>query len=155
MRSVLLGLFYIVLWWMLTEGAQAWVVGVPVVIFCTWFSLRLIPAPAYRLRWHYMPAFAWFFISNSILAGVDVARRTLHPRLKLNPGFCHFPTALPEGPPRYFFGAVISLLPGTLCSGFDESGIVLHALDIDAHVEQSNRALERQVARLYGIKLND
>ncbi|MGX5913467.1 Na+/H+ antiporter subunit E [Aliidiomarina sp. Khilg15.8] len=155
MRSVLLGLFYAVLWWMLTEGAQAWLVGIPMLIVCTWLTQRLLPAARYTIRWQYAPAFAWFFISNSILAGVDVARRTLHPRLQLNPGFCHFPTGLPDGPPRYFFGAVISLLPGTLCSGFDESGIVLHALDIDDDVEQSNRALERQVARLYGIKLDD
>lgn len=152
MRGVLLGLFFGIIWWVLTEGAQAWAVGIPVVLLVTYLACRLQPAPQHRLHLRYLPAFAWFFITRSVSAGIDVGKRTLSPRLKLNPGFYSFHTQLPSGAPQYFFGAVVSLLPGTLCSEFTDHTIVLHVLDTDDDIERDSRALEQQIARLYGVR---
>jgi multicomponent Na+:H+ antiporter subunit E len=70
----------------------------------------------------------------------------------VEPGFTHFASAIPAGPVRYFFANVISLLPGTVASGFDGDRIIVHALDVNSGVEPALRALEQQVARLFEVE---
>ena len=65
------------------------------------------------------------------MAGVDVARRALDPRLPLRPGFVTYAPRLPPGSARDGFCALASLMPGTLPVGTNEDGTLLvHCLDI-------------------------
>ncbi|WP_157982823.1 Na+/H+ antiporter subunit E [Aliidiomarina minuta] len=137
-------------WWLLTEGAShGWMVGVPAVLATTALAFRLQNNQAPALRWHYLPVFVWFFISRSVIAGLDVARRTLKPQMDLNPGIISYPSQLPDGTPRLLFAGVISLLPGTLCAEFDGDWVVLHVLDLNDNISEDSLQVERHIARLF------
>ena len=62
-------------------------------------------------------AIAVRFLGQSVVAGVDVARRALDPRLPLPPGLCDLSVGLPPGPARNMFTTLMSLLPGTVPTG--------------------------------------
>jgi multicomponent Na+:H+ antiporter subunit E len=66
----------------------------------------------------------------------------------VDPGFIRFASGLPEGPARHLFANVVSLLPGTVASGFDGDQIIVHALDRKSGVEPALRALEQRIAGL-------
>jgi multicomponent Na+:H+ antiporter subunit E len=110
--------------------------GLATAAAATWVSLRLLPpAP------HWPDALAVVrlllrFLSQGVLAGLDVAWRVFDPRLPLRPGFVLFPARLPAGSARSAFCALESLLPGTLPVGTHESGAILvHCLDTEQPVQ--------------------
>lgn len=145
-------------WWVLTEAAQAWVVGVPVILASAWCAVRLQhtdsgTAPTHRLHWLAVPRFALFFLWQSLNAGLDVAKRTLKPVPDINPGTLYYYTSLPHGTARYFFGAIVGLFPGTLCTEFsnDSDQLVLHVLDTDVDIALDCRRLEREIEHLFKL----
>jgi multicomponent Na+:H+ antiporter subunit E len=106
------------------------VVGAITAAAATWTSLRLLPLGAGRLRPLPLARLLLHFFGQSALAGADVARRALDPRLPLRPGFKLCPTRIARGEARNAFCALASLLPGTLPAGVDKSGALLvHCLD--------------------------
>lgn len=131
------------------DDLGSWVIGAPVVVAAAALGGVLRADRRPRLRWRGLLPFAAFFVRESLRGGWDVAWRVLHPRLRVAPGFIRFATALPDGPVRYFFVNVVSLLPGTVASGFDRDEIIVHALDVNAGVETTLRDLERRVAKLF------
>lgn len=101
----------------------------------TWISLWLLPPQPVRLSLTGLLRLAWHFVRNSVLAGVDVARRALDPRLPLKPGFIEYVVRLPAGPLRNSFTAMTSLLPGTLPVQAKADGtVVYHCLDLSQPV---------------------
>jgi multicomponent Na+:H+ antiporter subunit E len=81
----------------------------------------------------------------------DVARRALDPALPLNPGFVRYPVGLPPGPARNTFTTMMSLLPGTVPIGPDQSGaLVVHCLDIRQPVAEQLAAEEAVLVRVLG-----
>ena len=109
-------------------------VGALAAAAATWASLRLLPPGSWRLRPVALARLALRFLWQSIVAGVDVARRALDPRLPLRPGFVTYPVRFPPGTARNAFTTLTSLLPGTVPAG-DESGqLVYHCLDVDQPV---------------------
>jgi multicomponent Na+:H+ antiporter subunit E len=101
----------------------------------TWTSLRLLPPSGGRLRYAALARLALRFGQESIMGGVDVARRALSVRLPLRPGFIVYPVRLPPGPACNAFGALTSVLPGTLSAGVDDHGALLyHCLDVEQPV---------------------
>jgi multicomponent Na+:H+ antiporter subunit E len=105
--------------------------GVIAALAATWVSLRLLPAGPNRMHPLALTKFALRFLRQSVLAGADVARRALDPKLPLDPGFMPYSTGLPPGTARNAFTALMSLLPGTVPVGSDQSGaLVIHCLDI-------------------------
>ena len=101
----------------------------------TWTSLRLLPPSGGRLRYAALARLALRFGQESIMGGVDVARRALSVRLPLRPGFVVYPVRLPPGPACNAFGALTSVLPGTLLAGVDDHGALLyHCLDVEQPV---------------------
>jgi multicomponent Na+:H+ antiporter subunit E len=102
------------------------------VAAATWVSLRLLPPGRRRLSLPGAARIALRFPSQAVLAGVDVARRALDPRLPLRPGFVAFSPHLPPGGARDAFCALASLMPGTLPVDTNEDGtLLIHCLDID------------------------
>jgi multicomponent Na+:H+ antiporter subunit E len=101
------------------------------VAAATYVSLRLLP-PSRRLSPLGIARLALRFPGQALIAGIDVARRALDPRLPLHPGFVTYSPRLPPGNARDAFCALASLMPGTLPADTNADGTLLvHCLDID------------------------
>jgi multicomponent Na+:H+ antiporter subunit E len=136
--------------WVVLGGidAKALAVGAFAVPAATWLSLRLLPLRQHlvlrRLVRHF-PAFA----GNSLIGGLDVARRALAPRMPLSPGWVEVPVRLHDGG-RVAMGAELSLMPGTLAAGVRGDRLLVHLLDTEAGFE---RAIPREEAAIAAMIL--
>ena len=143
------GIAFFLLWMLLMQSMKPsdLVVGVLACIGATWTSMRLMP-PAFGCV-HFgklltlLPHFVW----ESVLAGVDVARRSLHPRMPLSPGCITCPLSFPPGFARNTFATITSLLPGSVSAGEAEGELVYHCLDDTSPVVEQLWKEERLLAR--------
>ena len=125
--------------------------GVIAALAATWSSLHLLPPGPNRMQPLALTKVALRFLRQSLLAGADVARRALDPKLPLDPGFIRYSTGLPPGTARNAFTALMSLLPGTVPVGSDQSGaLVIHCLDIRQPVAAQLAAEEALLVRVMG-----
>ena len=125
--------------------------GVIAALAATWVSLRLLPSGPSRMQPLALTKVALRFLRQSVLAGADVARRALDPKLPLDPGFIRYSAGLPPGTARNAFTALMSLLPGTVPVGSDQSGaLVIHCLDIRQPVAAQLAAEEALLVRVMG-----
>ena len=127
------GVAYFALWMAIAGGRSADVVpGLGAAALAAWASLRLMPPDrgGGRVRvWSAVVLLA-HFAKVSVLAGLDVARRTLAPRLRLAPGFIHYRPQLPPSDALGLFQAMTSQMPGTVPSGPEPpDAIAYHCLD--------------------------
>ena len=150
--AVLRALGFAVLWILLPGGNPGDLGAGAVAIFAaTWTSLHLLPPGTSRVRPLALGQFALRFLRQSLIAGVDVARRALDPRLPLTPGFVHYPVGLPPGPARNMFTTLMSLLPGSVPIGADASGgLLIHCLDVEQPIAAQLAAEETHFARVTG-----
>ena len=113
------------------------VVGLAAAAAATWTSIALLPPGEFRLRPAGLPRYALRFLWQSVVAGVDVARRAFAPRMPLRPGLIAYPAGYPRGAKRNAFASVTSLLPGTLPVRDEAQGLLYHCLDTEQpNVEQ-------------------
>jgi multicomponent Na+:H+ antiporter subunit E len=146
--AVVRGLIFLALWLTLMQSVKPadLAVGLVATVLATWASIRLLPPAAGRLRLGallaYLPRFLW----QSVLAGSDIARRALDPRLPLRHGFVSCPTQLPPGHARNEFTTITSLLPGSVPSGDEPGAIVYHCLDTAQPIAEQIAAEERALA---------
>jgi multicomponent Na+:H+ antiporter subunit E len=90
-------------------------------------------------------------LRQSVVAGADVARRALDPKLPLRPGFVIYPVQLAPGAARNTFCTLSSLLPGTLPSGSDErDALLIHCLDTGEPIAAQLRDEEALLVRAVG-----
>jgi multicomponent Na+:H+ antiporter subunit E len=115
----------------------------------TWVSMRLLPVDAESLRVSKLLQLVPHFIYESLLAGVDVARRALDPKLPLNPGLVNCPVGFPPGFARNTFATIMSLLPGSVSvgEGADDRVLVYHCLDLAQPLVEQLYAEERLFAK--------
>ena len=133
-------------------GVADLAVGVPTAVAAAWVSLRLLPPGNRRSRPAALVALALRVPLQSIAAGFDVARRALHPRLPLRPGYVSHPLRLPPGLARDVFCALTSVVPGTVPSGSDARGALLvHCLDQDQPIAAQLAVDEARVAHAFGM----
>ena len=126
------------------------------VLAATLASLRLLPPGTNHVRPIAVAQLALRFLRQSLIAGADVARRALDPRLPLHPGFILYPVALPPGPARNMFTTLMSLLPGTVPTGADETGgLLIHCLDVEQSTTAQLDAEEAHFARVLAKVPND
>ena len=108
--------------------------GVLAAAAATCTSLRLLPPWPHRVRLTavllLIPRFLW----KSVVAGWDVARRALDPRLPLRTGFVGYPARFRSPLARNAFASYTSLLPGTLPVQDDGETLLYHCLDIEQPV---------------------
>lgn len=119
--------------WLIIAGITPidMLVGLMAAAVATYVSLQLLPAGQVKVSPAALAYLVLRFLYQSIVAGFDVARRALDPRLPLRPGFVTFNSQLPAGPKRDAFCTMTSLLPGTLpCGPSEEGGLLVHCLDI-------------------------
>lgn len=148
-RSALFG----VLWWALTEGRpDSWSIGIPAVLLAATSSIALLPAS--RVAWLELLRFVPFFLLRSVLGGIDVARRTLRPKMRIAPALIDYPLRLPPGLPQVVMLNTVTLLPGTLSVDLQEGLARFHVLDESMNYVTEIEAVERHVARLFRIALS-
>lgn len=141
------------LWTILAgTGVADLLVGIGVAALATRVSLHLLPPGPHRFDPVTVARLSLRFLVQSVLAGLDVARRAFDPRLPLRPGFIVYPAASPPGLFRSAFTAFTSLLPGTVpagsatADGGHDAGVVYHCLDVDAPVAAQLAAEEAALA---------
>lgn len=142
-----IGLF--ALWVVLMQsvkGADV-VVGAAATIGATWVSLRLLPPATGRVRFAALLALVPRFCWQSLLAGVDVARRAFAPGLPLSPGFVTYRTGFPRGQARNNFATITSLMPGSVPAGDGPDAIEFHCLDTGQPVAEQMAEEERRLAK--------
>ena len=117
--------------WLAISGFDASdiVVALVVSVAATWASLVVVEPRPVSLRLGGVLVFSLNFLRGSLVAGFDVARRALRPKLDLRPGFVRSPLALAPGEARTVFCAIASLLPGTLPTGDDGDALIVHGLE--------------------------
>lgn len=98
--TVFLGVWLMIANW----KAKDLPVGAAASALALWISLSLLP-PTTAAHFRFVPLARLILrlLSCSIIAGVDVARRALVPRLDLRPGFVDVPLTLPAGEARNAF----------------------------------------------------
>ena len=156
-RAVLVrGTAFFGFWLLLARpaGGESWTdlaVGLLAAGLATWASLSLLAPGATRIRWGALLRLIARFLWQSMVAGLDVARRVLDPRLPIRPGFLAYPVRIPEGARRAAFGALTSLMPGTLPVGSDPDGaLVYHCLDLDQPIASSLARDEAMLVAAHG-----
>lgn len=143
--------------WFCLSGTElkSWVVGVPIAVAAAWISIRLLPSTSYRVCLPAAAFFTGYFMRESLRGGWDVARRALSPNLPLSPGVLCFVSRLPVGTARWFFCHTISLLPGTAVVAIECDHLRVHVLQLTPQVEESLRDLERRVAKIFCLELQE
>ena len=142
-------LLFFVLWLVIDQSAKPanLLFGIVATAGATWTSLWLLPPDTGRVRIGtlllLLPRFLW----QSVVAGIDVARRAFSPKLPLNPGFVDYPVDLPRGSARNTFELISSLLPGSVPTNETEGLIEYHCLDVQQPVVEQLKAEERAYAQ--------
>jgi multicomponent Na+:H+ antiporter subunit E len=123
--------------WMLIAGAglSDLPVGIAAAAIATWVSLTLQRSRIERVRFVPLIRLVLRMLFDSVLAGTDIARRVLDPRLPINPGFIRYTPALAPGPTLAVFSTMTCLVPGTMAAGLASDGALLvHCLDVAQNV---------------------
>ncbi|HYN59168.1 MAG TPA: Na+/H+ antiporter subunit E [Rubrivivax sp.] len=142
-------LLYFAVWVVVDQSAEPanLVVGVLASAAAAWASLKLLPPASGRVRIGLLLLLLPRFLWQSLVAGIDVARRAFAPRLDLQPGFVDFPAGLPRGPARNAFELIASLMPGSVPSDETQGTIEFHCLDTRQPVVEQLAAEERAYAK--------
>lgn len=146
--SLARALCFLTLWIILMPSAKPadLVCGLIATVVATQMSLRLSPPAAGRVRLLALLVFVPHFLAQSLLAGIDVARRALHPRLPLQPGLVVYRVGFQPGMARNVFAIVTSLLPGSIPIDDTEDGLVYHCLDVAQPIAEQMADEERRLA---------
>lgn len=135
--------FFFLLWLMIAGWSPKDLpVGLAAAAGALWVSLALLPSGRARPRFAPLLVLAFRFLRGSVIAGFDVARRALSPRLDVDPGFVSYPLTIAPGPARDAFCLSQSLQPGALPTGVEDERLMIHALDIRMPVASSLAADE-------------
>ncbi|MET0072516.1 MAG: Na+/H+ antiporter subunit E [Candidatus Thiodiazotropha sp.] len=138
--------------WFLLTGSdwKSWLVGLPVVVLASWSILRLRGPAGGRFDLMGLLRFLPYFVRESVLGGIDVVSRVMHPTMRIAPGFFDYRMQLTQSSARLLFVNSLSLLPGTLAADLDGDTLRIHALDRGLDLKGELVRLERMVAAVYG-----
>jgi multicomponent Na+:H+ antiporter subunit E len=143
--------FFLGVWLMIASWKEEDLpIGFAASALALWISLSLLPPTAIRPRLALLAKLNLRFLICSIIAGVDVARRALLPRLNLRPGFVAVPFSLPLGVARNVFLVYSSLQPGTLPTSAEGEVLQVHGLDISQPIAASIEADEALFKKAMG-----
>lgn len=142
--------------WLVMAGADPGNIlpGLAAAGLATWCSLVLLPplrGPGGVRPLRLVRLLLWF-VWVSVLAGLDIARRAFSPSLPLSPGWLVYSSRLPRDVPRNLFMSMASLMPGTLCTGTDDSGdLIVHCLDVGQPVASQLADEEARLVAALGL----
>jgi multicomponent Na+:H+ antiporter subunit E len=107
----------------------------------TWAYRRRTPP----IRLLPLAKLAAFFLHQSVVSGLDVARRAFSPGPDIDPGLIDYETRLERESARILFANMMSLLPGTLCCRLEGRRMRVHALSSQQPVRESLALLESKI----------
>lgn len=140
---------FALLWVVLTGGrAESWLLGLPAVLTAAWVSGREQRFPTVRVSVWGSVRFTGFFLKASLMSGLDVVRRALHPQLRLQPDLIDYRLSLSTEAAHIFMADAISLLPGTLSADLVGGRLTVHVLDRNMPIHAELKALEERVAAM-------
>ncbi len=143
---------FLVGWWAFTEGSwKEWGVGIAVVVAATLASFHLLPLRSWRWSLTGLLLFVPYFLWQSLMGGLDVAWRALHPRMPLKTALLNYTVRLPGDLPRVFLAWTVSLLPGTASVWLQGNRLTVHVLN-DEDFEPRMRVVEDRIARIFGVQ---
>lgn len=144
--------FFAATWLLLSEGVlSSWPLAVPALLLATLLSLALAPPSGkYRISLASLPGLIWVFGVLTLRGSIDVARRALARRPRVNPGELEYRTRLQAGLPRIVFIYLLGLLPGTLCMEIEDGRLIIHVIDRDAGAGEELRRLEHAIGAFFG-----
>ena len=92
-----------------------------------------------------LPVYGLWLLSRIALSNLDVARRILHPKLPINPGFIRVPMTQKKELAKLVHANSITLTPGTISTDIDTNSIEVHVLtrkpgDMEALQQFDHRA---------------
>lgn len=126
-------------------------VGILVALAAASLGIALQPPRDGALRIGSLAMLLASFLRDSLVAGIDVARRAFSPAMPLRTGFVTFRVAAPPGDDRSLFTGLTSLMPGSVPAGVDASGdVIFHCLDTDQPVTEQLAAYEQRLADALG-----
>jgi multicomponent Na+:H+ antiporter subunit E len=137
----------LLLLWYALSGGRGWLFGAAAAIVVVIVGRWLVPAPPLRLSPTGVAAFAGYFVWRSLLGGVDVAWRALHPSLPLAITEVWYPTRELRSEARTLFIGTMSLLPGTLACDLVDEHVRVHSIAGDPREELA--WLERRVRSVF------
>lgn len=137
--------------WLALNGWTAWALGSVVAACAAGAGAALAPGDLQGLRWARWPGFVAYFLRQSLLGGVDVARRALHPRLPLAPHFIDVALRVPSGPARTLLIGLVNLIPGSLAADLDDARDLMRVHLLAAHGDAGLDELQARVAALFGL----
>ncbi len=149
MTALVRAALYFGLWIVIDQSAKPanLLVGALATAAATGLSLRLLPPDTGQVRMGALVMLLPRFLWQSLLAGIDVARRVLSPRMPLQPGFIQYPVVLPRGSARNAFELISSLLPGSVPTDETDTLIEYHCLDVRQPVAEGLAAEEQAYSK--------
>lgn len=146
-------MLFLLIWWALTDGtAASWWIGIPAVILALITSIALLPPVP--INAFALVKFIPFFLSRSLLGGVDVAWRAFHPALPIDPDLIEYPIRLPAGLAQVFMANTVNLLPGTLSATLEQNTMKVHVLDRQKDFVAEIEAIENSMCLIFRLPLN-
>jgi multicomponent Na+:H+ antiporter subunit E len=148
--SLLSLLLLAALWLILSGGATAsWVIGLPALALAAWAARRLRRPTPIRLSalgiLRFLPLFLW----ESLRGGIDVAWRTLQPRMPIQADFFEYRSRLQNPAARTFLANCVSLLPGSLAADLQGEWLEIHVLNLNSIQTEELARLERAIAAIF------
>lgn len=152
---VIRAVFFVLLmgfWLLLSSWHTAFIIGLGVVSAILVIALlarmdiidKRLPAAKSFFRWvGYSIWLSWQVVASC----VKVALTVLHPKLPVAPGFIRAPMTQKHDFTRMIHANSITLTPGTISTGFNETSIEVHALDC-RHQTQAQAELDRRVSHI-------
>ncbi len=122
------------------------------VLAAAFLVRRAMPIPRSRRAistWAFV-SFIPYFLWQSLIGGLDVAWRSFHPRLPLEPNSYLYPLRLTSDSSRVFLAQVVSLMPGTLACRISRRNLIVHVLSGSrAALVTELTALENRTAAIF------
>lgn len=148
LRSVVMFVF----WIGLTASLhwQEMLVGVIASIVTAWVSLKIAPEdPESRpsiISWlKFIPILLW----EIVVANIDVTKRVLSPKIKVNPGFVLIPTTLKSTRKKWYLAQAITLTPGTVTADIIGDHLLVHWIDIkEGTPKEQGRVIKERFERV-------
>jgi multicomponent Na+:H+ antiporter subunit E len=146
---------FLVVWWALSEGEPGmWTYGAVIAPLATLASVFLVRPAQPRVgpirRTVALVRLGRWFLWQSFLGGVDVARRAVRRPVDVNPGLVEYRIGLASAAGRVAVADLITLMPGTLAVDLDDDVLCVHVLDSAMATTQQLAELEARVARVVG-----
>lgn len=160
MKAVLLFIFLIGIWLLLTLNATPPNIAVGVVsafvitLFFAKYSLKADKKQFHIHRYFWAVIYGFIFLWECIKANIDVMYRVVHPRMPVKPGIVKVKSALKTDIAKVFLANSITMTPGTITVDiiddyFYVHWIYVHSKDPAIYTQKILGRFEKYLKRIF------